>query len=302
MDHGFRSIPKDRTDGVVEVALDIWTIEAEGLVYFRPPMQPKYPYTYRSTVIRLRDGGLFVISPIALTSRVREAINALGSVKYIVSPNAIHHLHMGDWSTAYPEAKLYASPRLQAKRGDLSFDRTLSTNTPDPEWAGQIDQCVFGSDEGRDGPLDEIVFYHRASSTAIFTDLIMDFDPSIFSPLARITTRWNQMYRHTPRGIQLANMFSRRSLRRALAIARAWEPERLIVAHSPWLCVSGRQCVTEVLEQAFDWLTPHHPVVEALLTAGRVLGAIFVVLPIHFVVVLVADVVYPRMVRRKAGT
>ena len=302
MDHGFRSVPKDRIDGVVEVASDIWTIEAEGFVCFRPPMQPKYPYTYRSTVIRLRDGGLFVISPVTLTSRVREAINAIGPVKFIVSPNAIHHLHIGDWSTAYPEAKLYASPRLQAKRGDLSFHGTLSTNTPDPEWADQIDQCVFGSEEGRDGPLDELVFYHRVSRTAIFTDLIMDFDPSTFSPLARITTRWNQMYRHTPRGIQLANVFSRGSLRRSLAIARAWEPERLIVAHSPWLCVSGRQRVTEVLDQAFDWLMPHHPVVETLLTAVRVLGALFIVLPIHLVVVLVADIIYPRIVRRKAST
>ena len=98
------------------------------------------------------------------------------------------------------------------------------------------------------------MFFHRASRTAIFADMIMDFDPAIFSPLARITSRWNQMYRHTPRGLQLANLFSRASLRRSLETLRAWEPLHVTVAHSPWLCVDGVEQVADFLDSAFDWL------------------------------------------------
>lgn len=114
-------------------------------------------------------------------------------LKYLVSPNHLHHLYLGDWSQAYPDAKVYASPRLASKRKDLTFDKMLSTATPEPEWAGQIEQCLFGSGNGW---IDELVFFHRASRTVIFTDLVMDFDPLTFSPLSRVTTRWNLPYSH----------------------------------------------------------------------------------------------------------
>lgn len=256
MTQGFRPIPSKPKSGLIEVAPNIWTIEAEGFVYFRPPMQPRYPYPYRAVAIRLEDGSLFIHSPIQLSPDLRADIDALGKVKYVVSPNRIHHLHMGDWSQAYPDARLYASPGLARKRKDLVFAKTLAPNTREPEWAHQIEHCIFGSEEGRKGWFDEIVFFHRASRTVIFADMIMDFDPAIFSPIARVTTRWNQMYRRTPRGIQLANMFGRASLRRSLETVAGWESEHLTVAHSPWLCVDGKEQVADFLGSAFDWLGP----------------------------------------------
>ena len=62
----FRSIPKELKSGLVEVASNIWTIEAKDCVCYRPPMQPRYPYTHRSVVIRLKDNSLFIISPIRI--------------------------------------------------------------------------------------------------------------------------------------------------------------------------------------------------------------------------------------------
>ncbi|NJO97761.1 MAG: hypothetical protein HC764_18645 [Pleurocapsa sp. CRU_1_2] len=64
--------------------------------------------------------------------------------------------------------------------GLIQVDLNIWTmDTPEPEWAGQIDQCLFGSGNGW---IDELVFFHRASRTVIFTDLVMDFDPRTFSP------------------------------------------------------------------------------------------------------------------------
>jgi hypothetical protein len=139
--HDLRPVPNKPTSGLIQVDPNIWTIEAKGCVCYRPPIQPRYPYTHRSIVIRLDDGSLFVISPIQLTPDIRADVDRLGAVKYLISPNHLHHLYLGDWSQAYPDAKVYASPRLASKRKDLTFHKTLSTDTSELEWTGQIDQC-----------------------------------------------------------------------------------------------------------------------------------------------------------------
>jgi hypothetical protein len=298
MTQPFRPVPSELQSGLVEVAPNLWTIEAKECVCYRPPMQPRYPYTHRAVVIRLDDNSLFILSPIRLTPAIRTEIDALGVVKYLVSPNHLHHLHLGEWSQAYPDAKLYASLKLVAKRKDLTFFKTLSTNTPEPEWQGQIDQCIFGTGNGW---FDEIAFFHQASHTLIFTDLVMDFDPATFSPIARVTTRWNQMYQHTPRGVQLAHLFDRTSLRNALQTVRAWEAERAIVAHSPWLCVDGKEQVSDFLDSAFDWLSPRPAIVETTMGMVRLLMLLFVILPIHALIVLIADIVYPKLMAHRNG-
>ncbi|WP_193975631.1 DUF4336 domain-containing protein [Microcoleus sp. LEGE 07076] len=258
-------------------------------------MQPRYPYTHRAVVIRLNDSSLFVLSPIQLTPDIRADIDRLGAVKYLVSPNHIHHLYLGDWSQAYPDARLYASPRLAPKRKDLTFYKTLSTDISEPEWAGQIDQCLFGSGNGL---IDELVFFHRASRTVIFTDLVMDFDPVTLSLLSRVTTQWNQMYQHTPRGVQLAHIFDRAFLQNSLKTLRDWEPERAIVAHSPWLCVEGKEQVANFLDSAFDWLTPQPAIVEGTRAMARLSTLLLVILPIHALIVFIADIVYPRLIKQ----
>ena len=156
MIQSFRPVFNKPASGLIQVALNIWTIEAKGCICYRPPMQPRYPYTHRSIVIRLNDSSLFVLSPIQLTPEIRADIDRLGAVKYLVSPNHLHHLYLGDWSQAYADARLYASPLLPPKRKDLTFYKTLSTNIPEPEWAGQIDPCIFGSGNGW---IDELVFF-----------------------------------------------------------------------------------------------------------------------------------------------
>lgn len=295
MVQSFRPVSNKSESGLVQVDTNIWTIEAKECVCYRPPMQPRYPYTHRAVVIRLDDGSLFILSPIELTPDIRTEIDRLGSVKYLVSPNHLHHLYLGDWSQAYPDAKLYASPRLAPKRKDLTFYKTLSMNEPEPEWQGQIDQCLFGSGNGW---IDELVFFHRASRTVIFTDLVMDFDPVTFSPISQVTTRWNQMYRHTPRGVQFGHIFDRAALRNSLETVRTWEPERAIVAHSPWLCVDGKEQVADFLDSAFDWLAPQPAVVEGAKSILRLLALMLIILPVHALIVLTADIVYPKLVKQ----
>jgi hypothetical protein len=47
------------------------------------------------TFLRLGDGALLLHSPISLSPGLRSELDLLGLVKYIVSPNKLHHLFLG---------------------------------------------------------------------------------------------------------------------------------------------------------------------------------------------------------------
>jgi hypothetical protein len=121
-------------------------------------------------VIRLSDGDLFVRSPVALSDSLRVSIDALGPIRHLVSSNSLHHLFLQEWQSAYPAARLYASPRLPRKRKDLTFDAELG-DAAEPAWTVDTDQVVVHGSFA----LTEIVFFHRTSHTALFADLIQNF-------------------------------------------------------------------------------------------------------------------------------
>ena len=127
----------DRMNGpLMHFGREIWVVDGPVTSFHG------FPYPTRMAVIRLSNGSLFVWSPVALSGSLRASIDVLGPVRYLVSPNALHHLFIAEWKSAYPEARLYASPRLRDKRKDLAFDATLA-EAPEPEWAADIDQVVL---------------------------------------------------------------------------------------------------------------------------------------------------------------
>ena len=82
-------------------------------------------------------------------------------------PTCLHHLSLGEWKTAYPDARLFAPPGLRRRRKDLAFDADLG-DAPDPLWAADIDQVLVRGSFA----MTEAVFFHRASGAVIFADLI----------------------------------------------------------------------------------------------------------------------------------
>lgn len=101
----------------------------------------------RMTVLRLPDGTFLIHSPVAMTGALRDAVDALGAVAHVVSPNLYHHVYAGAWKAAYPHAKLHGPARLARKRRDLRFDAELSARA-DPAWGGAlvpvpIDGCAL---------------------------------------------------------------------------------------------------------------------------------------------------------------
>lgn len=83
---------------------------------------PGMRFPVRMTVVRLRDGGLWLHSPVRCTEALAAEVAALGPVKYLVAPSLLHHLFIGEWAARFPEAKLWAAADLDRKRGDLRVD------------------------------------------------------------------------------------------------------------------------------------------------------------------------------------
>ena len=97
-----------------------------------------FPYPTRMALIRLSDGSIWVWSPIALNDELADAIDKLGLVRFIVSPNKIHHLFLAEWNERWPDARLYAPPGLADRKPEVRFDAMLG-DEPDPAWAADID-------------------------------------------------------------------------------------------------------------------------------------------------------------------
>ncbi len=220
-----------------------------------------FPYPTRMAVIRLSDGGLFVWSPVALSGPLRASIDGLGPVRYLISPNALHHLFLAEWTSAYPAARLYASPGLRRKREDLAFDATLA-DAPEPEWAADIDQVILRGSFY----LTEVVFFHRHSRTALFADLIQNFPRDWFKGWRGVLARLGGIVAPNPGAPRdwRASFLHRGAARAALDRILAWPIERVLIAHGD---LPGKGD-TAFVRRAFAWLLGKRPIDQRGIRSG----------------------------------
>ncbi|PMS18100.1 hypothetical protein C0Z18_17840 [Trinickia dabaoshanensis] len=206
-----------------------------------------FPYPTRMAVARLSSGQAWVWSPIELTEELADALEAIGPVGHIVSPNKLHHLALPAWHRRWPEARLYAPPGLARKLEALRFDAELGDKA-DSHWADDIDQVVFRGSLA----MEEVVFFHRASRTAIFGDLIQRFPETAASGWKGALLRLDNLvgqHGSTPREWRLS-FLSRDAARAARQTVLDWQPEQLLIAHGE--CVSHG--ATPVIAEALRWI------------------------------------------------
>ena len=199
----------------------------------------------RMTVVRLPDGRLLLHSPIAASPDLVRAVQALGDVAYLVAPNRLHHLFVGEWQQACPEASAYVAPGLETKRADLAIAGVLS-NEPEPGWAQVLDQVVV---EGFPFA-NEVAFFHRPSATLIVADLAFNVGES--SPaLTRLFFRVGGSYGSlTPTLIERLGIRDRAAYRRCLERILEWPFERVVVSHGD-VCEKGGR---DELVRGYSWL------------------------------------------------
>jgi hypothetical protein len=206
-----------------------------------------FPYPTRMAVAKLSDDSAWVWSPVALSEELAGAVDAIGPVGHIVSPNKLHHLFLGEWAKRWPDARLYAPHGLARKRPDLRFDAELA-DAPDPAWAADIDQVIFRGSFA----MEEVAFFHRVSRTAIIGDLVQRFPESKMSGWRGMLMRLDGLvgeHGSTPRDWR-ASFLRRGAARRARDKVLGWKAERLLIAHGE--CSQSK--ATAILTEALGWL------------------------------------------------
>ncbi|NVK58210.1 MAG: DUF4336 domain-containing protein [Alteromonadaceae bacterium] len=221
---------------------ELWIFDGDSVQFLG------LPFSTRMTVIRLEGDELWVHSPIKLSSTIKEQLENLGRVKYLVAPNHLHHLFLPEWTIAYPNAEVYGTDEVIKKRSDITFTASLNQVQEWP-WGANIDQVLFSG-----SPLmEECVFFHKDSGTLIVTDLVENFSGKEFSGWQRAIAKIVGIlapHGKTPLDWRLSFLFKKSDARKHIQKIVAWEPNILVMAHGEIVTKDTK----EFLAKSFSWL------------------------------------------------
>lgn len=131
----------------------------------------------RMTVVRLRDGRLWVSSPVAATGECLRLLSELGEVAHLVVPGTAleHKVSLADFSRAFPKATVWVSPGQKSPPLDPPLGRIdgiLGKGTP--PWQDEVDYRVFFVEPPETtGTYAETAFFHRETQTLLVSDAVL---------------------------------------------------------------------------------------------------------------------------------
>jgi hypothetical protein len=203
-----------------------------------------FAFAVRMCVIRLRDRGLVLHSPIRLEPGLRAELARLGEVRAVIAPNLHHHLFAADYPTGYPEALLFAAPGLAEKRSDLKFAEELGDESP-ALWRAELEQHLF-----RGAPfVNEVVFFHPASRTVLFTDLVFNLTHGDGNVATRVFFGLLGAVGHFgPHRMMRLFIRDRVAARESVARILRRDFERVTMTHGEVLETGGREAVRKAFE------------------------------------------------------
>ncbi len=183
-------------------------------------------YGARMTVIRLSNHDLVVISPIALNESLKQKINSIGTVKYLVAPSSFHHLFIKPWTEKYTWANLLMVPQIAKKRKDLQATSVLNQSFNAP-WTEELLPLFIPG-----GKLySEMVFLHRSSRTLILTDLCFNLQEAN-SLFARCALSIYGIYKKFGPSKAVGMFMGKKvALKEAIDRIAAWDFQRVVMAH-----------------------------------------------------------------------
>jgi len=248
--------PRTIGHGLRPIAENVWIVDAGRI------KAAGLPLPIRMTVIRLSSGDLLLHSPTRFSHALREELEQLGPVKYLLAPNVAHWMFLPDWQAALPNARVYATPglaeRQQVRRSGLRIDRELTDVTPD-EWSEDIQLVLLAAPF-----FTEIELFHGPSRTLILTDLVQNLAPEGLGVVSR--TAANLLGITAPDGkapayLRMLLRLGGRAVRLAAARLIALAPERVIFAHGRWFDTGG----TQQLRRSLGWLLDSAPEARRLM-------------------------------------
>ena len=162
----------------------------------------------RMTVVELpskTDGkpDLWVHSPVNVDGPMLQAIEKLGNVKYVMSPNYEHLKFAASWYQNFPNAQMWGCPGLGERKQDVKWDGEIEYGFRPKGWKGgdgtYVDPAKGLWDTDILQPLhwnieknpftgrpffSEVIFYHAPSKTLITTDMFWNY------PSSTVPNKW----------------------------------------------------------------------------------------------------------------
>ncbi len=229
-----------------EFAPNVWIADGPVVNFYG------FPYPTRMVIIRLNTGCSWIWSPVQINDALVNEVEAkAGPVKYIISPNKIHHLFLKQWSDK-PDAKVYAPPGLEERKvaDGIRFDATFGPDEIDPPFHDEIDSVIVQGSYF----MEEVEFFHKASKTAIICDLIQRHPDEEISGFKGMLMRLDGLVGDNgscPREWRFSFWpFGKEKARSARDTMLSWKADKLIVAHGT--CVE--EGAAAVIERALSWI------------------------------------------------
>lgn len=205
----------------------------------------------RMTVIRLSSGDLVLHSPVRYSPALRNELEHLGRIRYLLAPSVAHWMFIPDWQRELPQASTFAARglagRRQVREAGLRIDRELGDYTPE-EWAADLETVSVNA------PMfSELELFDKRSRTLILTDLVQNLEPDHLPAATRAAAGLLGIAKpdgKAPIYLRLLLHLGGRSVRSAAERLVSFAPERVIFAHGDWFRSEG----TERLRHSLRWL------------------------------------------------
>jgi hypothetical protein len=163
----------------------------------RPFYWNKIDVGCRMTVIQLENGDLWVHSPVFLDNPLKNALDKLGTVRFVVSPNYEHLKFAPMWHKAYPNAHMWGCPGLAERMPEIKWAGEVPANELRPDNQGLKNCWDFDTIRPCHVHMEvnpftgtpffnEVIFYHVPSRSLVTTDFYWNYPTSDGIPNSNI--------------------------------------------------------------------------------------------------------------------
>jgi len=157
----------------------------------------------RMSAIKLTNGDLVLYNPTVLDAETKAKLDSLGTVKYIVAPNLVHHTFIDPYPAAYPGVKLIGPEGISDKKKMQFIEIKDAKEGSQSEYNAQIG---WGSDVEfqyfPDFAQKEIMLYHRPTHTLFVADMLWNLPAN--EAYERVVDKTRAPSQHGPWSVQAA--------------------------------------------------------------------------------------------------
>jgi hypothetical protein len=200
-----------------KIDTNLWVFDSTFCIYC-------FKGSTRMTIVRLKNGELWVHSPLEISDSVKREIQKLGHVAYVVAPNNMHYLYFDKFLALFPKAKGYvASSLVKKKKG---FKKHWNIEKLKSVIGKEIEQIDF-----KGHSLGETVFFHKSSKTLIVTDLLYNLQPHNLWFEKMVMRLFGGYGKPSIPIYHKISLHNRKEIMESVKTISTWPIQRIIMAH-----------------------------------------------------------------------